>query len=137
MTGPDRSPLCSPPTPSSRCSHFSLSPGVSRALPPGPPEPSGRRDGLCVDVGEDEREDPVLELRESRRGDVVKRAGAGDVDCDDLLDPSWPPAHDEDRVAEVDRLLDVVGDEDDRAAVLLPDLSEEPLGTRPGERIER
>ena len=63
--------------------------------------------------------------------------GRGMSTVDDLLDAPRPGAHHVDRVAEVDGLVDVVRDEDDRAPVLLPDLGQEPLRARPGEGVER
>src|ERR1700735_4413073 len=66
------------------------------------------------------RADPALD-GEKALGVHIKRApGAAQWHVDDLLDSGRPPPHDRDPVPEQDRLLDVVGDEDDRDPVPLP-----------------
>ena len=60
-----------------------------------------------------------------------------DVDLDDLADAAGSRAHDAHRVGEQDRLVDVVRDERDRAAMALPELGQEALRAGPRERVER
>ena len=50
---------------------------------------------------------------------------------------SWPAAHDGDLVAHLDRLVDVVGDEDDRLAHLLVEAQEVVLEAVAGDRVDR
>src|SRR4029453_14420914 len=70
-------------------------------------------DRLLADRVEDGAGQP-LELR--RRQQLVA-AGARQIDRHDRLDAAGPVAHDSDAVGEIDRLLDIVGDEEDREAV--------------------
>ena len=60
---------------------------------------------------------------ELRTAAHVERARPRQVDRDRLDDAAGRGAHDADAVGEIDRFVDVVGDEDDRLAVALPDLA--------------
>src|SRR5699024_3407065 len=58
----------------------------------------------------------------------------GEVDVDHGVDPAWSRGHHHHPVGEVDRLVDVVGDEHDRAALLGPGVQQLDLHVHPGER---
>ena len=76
----------------------------------------------------------VRELGELLRRDLVARAWQ--VDGDDLLHLRRGVRQDDDPVREVDRLVDVVGDEEDRDPELLADAQHEVLEVAPGLRVD-
>ena len=92
-----------------------------------------RQHGLDADLLGEAR----LEGREcgARLHRVVARMGQ--VDGDVGLDPSGARRHHDDAVAEEDRLLDVVGDEQHGLALPLPDPEQEFLHERTGLVVER
>src|SRR5262249_26244408 len=63
-------------------------------------------------------EDAVAQLEVARRAEVAR---ARDVDLDDLADGRGPRRHHDDAIGELHGLLDVVGDEQDRLLLGLPD----------------
>ena len=70
------------------------------------------------------------------RGSLRLR-GCGDVDVDDAPDAPRSRLHHHDPVAEVDRLVDVVGDQQHGDALGLPDALQLVLQPRARQRIER
>src|SRR5947209_14412723 len=58
---------------------------------------------------------------EGEEGGVVAAARAGQGDVDHALDAGRARGHDDDAVAHVDRLVDVVGDEEHGGAAGLPE----------------
>src|SRR5215467_16341838 len=75
----------------------------------------------------DEAEHFPFAIVEARRGGRLERAGPGQVDGQAFLDAPRPRRHDTDRVREEERLLDVVGDEEDGLMLPLPDREQELL----------
>src|SRR3954454_4832649 len=82
--------------------------------------------------------DAVPVARERLRAADVLVAGARAVeaDVDDLADPAGARAHDGDALPQEDRLVDVVGDEEDRRAGALPDPEQPLLEQLAGLRVE-
>ena len=76
----------------------------------------------------------ALELVEFRRRRIAR---ARDLDQEIALDRSRPVGHHDDAVGQVDRLLDAVGDEQDRLFELGPQAQQFVLQVAPGERVER
>src|SRR5207245_394156 len=66
-------------------------------------------------------EDALLQRQEARVGAAAR---AVDLDVVEAVHAPGPAAHDDDAVAQDQRLLDVVGDEDHGRTVLAPDLEE-------------
>src|SRR2546428_10612485 len=64
-------------------------------------------------------------------------ARARQRDHDLLADPGWARAEDDDAVAQIDRLVDIVRDEEDRLARALPDAGQLLLHRLAGLRVER
>ena len=63
--------------------------------------------------------------------------GRGNVDVVDVRQPAGPRCQDDDAVGEEDRLGDVVRDEDDRLAALLPEPEQQEVHLVARERVER
>ena len=95
-------------------------------------------------------QEPELRTCSSRRSQIACRyVGEGGRVADvepprarqrygDLADyPAGRRAHDDDAVGEIDRLVDIVGDEEDRLAVALPDAQELRAHDLPDLRVER
>src|SRR3984893_15491800 len=68
--------------------------------------------------------------------DIDGMPGAAERNVEDLADARRPPAPDGHPVAEQDRFLDVVRDEDDGDTVLLPHAQQEFVHADPGDRVE-
>src|SRR5437763_1590897 len=85
----------------------------------------------------DARADQVLVLDEARLAFDAQLAWARQVDLDDLLDASGPSGEHGHPVAQVDRLLDVVGDEERSLARPRPDLEQLQLHELAGLGVER
>src|SRR5205085_857982 len=79
-------------------------------------------------------EDAVAKLEVAARADVARMR---DVDLHDSLDTRGARRHDDDAVGELDRLLDVVRDEEDRLFLRLPDAEELASHYEPRDRVER
>src|SRR2546422_781870 len=79
----------------------------------------------------------ILEGHEGRRRHDVERPWLRYRHRDLLLDPSRALRHDVHAVGEEQRLLDVVGDEQDRRVELLPDTQEKLLHAQPRLEVER
>src|SRR3954470_21419985 len=71
--------------------------------------------------------DLSLEVDELEGVGQLQVPWAGQVDVEDGPGPAKGARHDADPVAQQDRLLDVVGDEDDRHPVAFPQVQQEPL----------
>src|SRR5215470_11398692 len=65
-----------------------------------------------------------------------KVTGAGQVDLDDRLDGRGPAAHDHHAVRQLNGFLDVVGHEEDRLPLFLPDPHQVGPHLEPGEEIQ-
>src|SRR6266513_1117571 len=78
--------------------------------------PQGRPDLFL-----DQAPDVVLERQELRRALDAQRARARKVDRDDALDPPRPGRVHHHPIRQVERLVDLMGDEDRRPAGFLPD----------------
>jgi hypothetical protein len=77
----------------------------------------------------------VGELGQLLGGDLV--AGPGQVDGDGLADAGGRGRQDQDAVGQVDRLVDVVGDQQDREAGAVPHLEQQVLQVGPGLSVHR
>src|SRR5262249_49360237 len=89
---------------------------------------------LALDQPVDVRAEPG-ELRQLLRRDLI--AGPGKTDRNHLLDLGRRVREDDDPVGEVDRLVDVVRDEQDRDAELVAHLQDEILEITAGLGVDR
>src|SRR5216684_2379762 len=78
----------------------------------------------AFDVVLDQAPDAVLDGVEARLALQAERARALDRDRDLVLDPARPPGEDHDAVRQIDRLVDLVGDEQHGLSRLQPDPQE-------------
>ena len=85
-------------------------------------------------LGHSHRGEDAIAALEVGRG--IQVAGARKVNLDDFLDRGRPAAHDQDAVGQLDRLVDVVGDEEDRLAFGFPDPDEVGPHLEPGDVVE-
>ena len=87
-------------------------------------------------LGFDEAPDVVDVLHELGPALRLEVPRSWDVDLDDLTDASRVGAHHDDPIGEQDGLVELVGDEDDRLAVPVPDLEQFGLHDLAGLRVE-
>ncbi len=78
-----------------------------------------------------------LEPHELRRGGDLRRARPRQRHVHDVAHAARPRRHDDDPVGEEQRLVDVVGDEEDGGAHLLPHAEQQLLHRHPRLRVER
>src|SRR4051794_28366007 len=88
-------------------------------------------------LGADFFHQPFLQRDKLRRGLDLVGSWMRQVDRDLSLDAAGPGAHHDDAAAEKDRLLDVVGDEQHRLLVALPDAEQQFLHQGAGLVVER
>src|SRR6266851_8437069 len=101
-------------------SHNGLETGIAPVN--GRPVAIGRQSGLHVLL--DQAPDAVLDRMETRLALHAQRPRALDLDRDALLDPSGPPREHDDAVRQIDRLVDLMGDEQHGLLRFHPDLQE-------------
>ena len=88
-------------------------------------------------LGGEQLPDPLAQRLELGQLTAGAAAGPGQVDVDDLLDPPGAVGDDGDPVGQGDRLVDAVGDEDDRLAGGRDDLGQLLLHDLAGHRVDR
>src|SRR5438270_11014427 len=96
---------------------------------------SGMPAAIAVVV--DEAPDAVLDRVEARFTFEAERAGSLNSDRDDLLDLAGPAGEDNHAVGQIDRLVDLVGDEQHGLSGFRPNLQQLLLHRFSGLRIER
>src|SRR2546429_9762169 len=80
--------------------------------------------------------DLVTQLDESGAAQRLERSRPWDVDRKSGPNPSWSAGHHIDDIAQEDRLVDVVGNEEHRLAVALPNVGEQLLHDLPSLRVQ-
>src|SRR5215468_8578348 len=112
-------------------------------MPPRAARARGRRDSSSGSASD---ADLRLEVLPQRRIGLIETgleidfedvARARERHVIDLLHPSWASGHDHDLVRERDRLNQIMGDEEHRAALFAPELEQLVMQTHPGLGIER